>query len=125
VVDGSIPGWQKPLHKPFHWKVERGIVVDIQGEPGEVRRLTETLDTDPNGRALAELGIGTSHLVPRDIQGKRPDAAIIGTAHVGLGKNSSIGGKTDSRVHLDGVFTGITRLELDGVAVIENETLTM
>jgi leucyl aminopeptidase (aminopeptidase T) len=123
VVDGSIPGWQTPLREPFRWKVEGGIVTDIQGEAGAVQRLTKTLDTDPNGRNVAELGIGTSHLVSRDIQGKRPDAAIIGTAHVGVGKNSSIGGKTDSRVHLDGVFTGITRLELDGVAVIENDIL--
>lgn len=123
VVDGSIPGWQTPLSEPLRWKVERGIVTDIQGSAKAVERLTKTLDTDANGRNVAELGIGTSHLVSRDIQGKRPDAAIIGTAHVGLGKNSSIGGKTDCRVHLDGVFTGITRLELDGVAVIENEVL--
>ena len=123
VVDGSIPGWQKPLSEPLRWKVERGIVTDIQGSAKAVEKLTKTLDTDANGRNVAELGIGTSHLVSREIQGKRPDAAIIGTAHVGLGKNSSIGGKTDCRVHLDGVFTGITRLELDGVAVIENEVL--
>ncbi len=123
VVDGSIPGWQRPLSKPLKWKVERGIVTDIQGEAEAVQRLTKTLDTDPNGRNVAELGIGTSHLVSREISGKRPDAVIIGTAHIGLGKNSSIGGKTDSRVHLDGVFTGITRLELDGVAVIENSKL--
>jgi len=123
VVDGSIPGWQKPLREPFRWTVERGIVTDIQGEAEAVERLTQTLDTDPNSYNLAELGIGTSHLVPPDIQGKRTDAAIIGTAHVGLGKNSSIGGNTDSKVHLDGLFTGITRLELDDVVVIENEVL--
>ena len=123
VIDGSIPGWQRPLSEPFHWRVEHGIVVDIQGAAEAVRRLTNTLDTDINSRNVAELGIGTSHLVSRDIQGKRPDAAIVGTAHVGLGKNSSIGGKTDSRVHLDGVLTRITRLELDGVAVIENGVL--
>lgn len=123
VVDGSIPGWQKPLRKPFRWKVENGVVTEIQGEVEDVQRLTNILDTDINGHKVAELGIGTSHLVSREIQGKRPDAAIIGTAHVGLGKNSTIGGKIEGKVHLDGVFTGIIRLELDRIAVIENGAL--
>jgi leucyl aminopeptidase (aminopeptidase T) len=125
VIDGSIPGWQQPLNGPLRWRVEHGVVVDIQGPAEAVGRLTNILDTDSNSRNVAELGIGTSHLVSRNIQGKRPDAAIVGTAHVGLGKNSSIGGKIDSRVHLDGVLTKITRLELDGVAVIENGVLVV
>src|SRR6185503_3564693 len=111
-VDGSVAGLGR-LKTPITIKFLGGRAVEIS-DP----RLRDLLQ--PHGAEafqLAEFGIGTN---PRaGIVGNiLEDEKAVGTAHVALGSNSSMGGRIHVPVHIDAILQS-ARVEVDGRAIDE------
>lgn len=122
VVDLAISSWGCLLRKPLRCTVKAGKVVHIEGATQDADRLRKMVATDENASNIAELGIGTSHIIPWTMHGTRKDFGRIGTAHIGFGRSDDIGGKTWSQVHFDGLVDQAT-IELDDQCVLREGAL--
>ncbi len=122
IVDGSMAGIGDLKGKtPISIKVENGLAVSIEGgeEAAELRnRLQEVGDLAFN---IAELGIGTNDAA-RITGNILEDEKVMGTIHIALGNNMSMGGTVDVPIHLDGIVTGPT-VELDGKILMDKGRL--
>ncbi|MBI2906943.1 MAG: hypothetical protein HYX92_04740 [Chloroflexi bacterium] len=119
VFDGEMDGWGYVLSEPLVVTVAKSKVTGISGAPEDVERLRQVVSIDRDAGTIGEFAIGTSHTVPQRLSGTRYDCAILGTAHIGLGRNTLLGGKSMSKSHLDGVMTSPT-VELDGKAIVKD-----
>lgn len=119
VYDGEMDGWGYTLSKPLVIKVRNGRVTDISGNPGDAERLKQIVSTDEGASNIGEFAIGTSQTVPRTLSGTRYDCAILGSAHIGLGRNTVLGGNNTSKIHIDGIMTNPT-VELDGKTIVRD-----
>lgn len=92
--------------------VAGGRLVAAAGADGA--RLLERLDPHgPNGRNVAELGIGTHHAA--ELSGRvLEEEKVLGSIHVAFGASAPLGGRVSVPVHVDCVVLDAT-LELDGV----------
>ena len=97
-------------------------MTDISGSTQDADRLRTIAATDENATNIAELGIGTSHIIPWPMHGTRRDAARLGTAHIAIGRSDDIGGKVWSNIHVDGLMSQPT-IELDNQCVLREGTL--
>jgi leucyl aminopeptidase (aminopeptidase T) len=116
VVDGSMAGLGL-LKTPIRLTVRDGLAVEISGDE-EADRLREMIAPyEDLGRNIAELGIGTNDkamvtgVVLEDEKG-------MGTVHVALGDNASMGGTVHAPIHLDGVLLKPT-LVVDETVLVE------
>jgi len=102
VVDGSMAGIGV-LNKPITIKVKEGLATEITGG-AQAKKLITILDK--HGRDamnIAEFGIGTNHKAK--ISGiLLEDEKVMGTIHIALGDNKSMGGSVGVSSHLDGVI---------------------
>jgi leucyl aminopeptidase (aminopeptidase T) len=117
VVDGSMA----PLglvQTPIRLTVRQGRVVQISGG-AQATRLEELLGDINHAGAwmVGELGIGTNDHA-RLTGNVLEDEKVMGTVHVGLGRNVDFGGTVDSPAQHDGVLRAPT-LILDGQTVIQ------
>lgn len=119
VYDGEMDGWGFPLSRPLVLKVRSGKVVDISGNPEDAERLKKIVSTDADASNIGEFAIGTSHTVASRMSGTRYDCSILGTVHIGLGRNTLLGGNSLSKIHIDGIMTSPT-VELDGKAIVKD-----
>ena len=124
VADLAIIQWEYLFSEPLRCTVKGGKVVDIDGNLQDAERLRKIIATNENASNVAELGIGTSHILPRAMRGNRRDCARIGTAHIAIGKNDDIGGKISSLVHLDFLMSN-AMVELDGRCVLREGKLML
>ncbi|UCG64801.1 MAG: hypothetical protein JSW12_19655 [Deltaproteobacteria bacterium] len=122
VGDLSIVQWGYIFREPLRCAVKAGKVQDISGGKQDVEKLRKIMSTYESANNIAELGIGTSHIVPLPMLGIRRDAARIGTAHIGMGRNNDIGGTVWSHMHLDTLMDG-ANVELDGKPVLKDGAL--
>ena len=67
---------------------------DVSGFEDDVKRLRKIMASDENASNIAELGIGTSHTIPRVYRATRRDGAMSGNVHIAVGRNNDIGGQT-------------------------------
>jgi leucyl aminopeptidase (aminopeptidase T) len=100
VIDGAMVGKVK---KPIRIVVQDGFATEIT-----VDRSAEELETmlEPfgqPGRNIAELGIGTNHRA-RIVGSVLEDEKVMGTVHMALGDNKSMGGNVSVQSHLDGIL---------------------
>ncbi len=99
-------------------RVERGFITDIHGghQAGVLREDLE-VKKDPDVYNIAELGVG---LNPKSrMTGiMLDDEGVLGSAHIGIGTNITLGGKVKAAVHYDLVIWRPT-IELDGQRVAE------
>lgn len=121
VVDGSFSSVGKIINKPIKITVENGFAVNIEGGT-EAERLDNILN--PLGEkayTIAELGIGTNDeaIITGQIL---EDEKVMGTVHIALGNNLSMGGTCDVGVHVDGVFLEPT-VYVDGKCIMEEGKL--
>lgn len=102
VVDGSMAG-VGALDEPIRMTVRAGMVTEIDGG-ADARRLAELLEEAPEAaRCVAELGIGTNETA--EVTGNvLEDEKVLGTVHVAIGDNVSMGGNNRVDSHLDGVL---------------------
>ena len=123
VIDtaGYLSG---PIGTPFKLRISGGVVVDVSGgdEALRVKRLID--EGGENSQNLAEVGVGvhpTAKTGSSPIESERAEGSVT----IGLGRNTQLGGKVHSRVHLDiGVLSNVT-LEADHETVIEAGTMAV
>ena len=118
VVDASIPYIGIGLlEEPITMKVEGGFITDIQGGR-QAETLKEDLEAkdDPNVYNIAELGVGLNPM--SEMTGiMLDDEGVLGSAHIGIGTNITLGGNLKAPIHYDLVIWRPT-IELDGEAII-------
>ena len=116
VMDFSADGLGR-LDDPVELTVEGGAVTDVDGGR-EAARLRDTLDgADESARNLAEFAVGTNPAA-RLVGNLAEDKKRRGVVDFALGDNTSIGGRTESGLHLDFVALDAT-IALDGTVVQE------
>ena len=116
IVVDTYMHWLGRVTSPIALHVEGGRVVDVTGGPQSARLKEIIAGADDNATNIAELGIGTCRIGV--VRGTSQDKALIGTAHLGIGHNHSLGGSVISNVHLDGVFKDAT-LTFDGQVIMQ------
>jgi leucyl aminopeptidase (aminopeptidase T) len=122
VADLAMRGWGCLLREPLRYRVKAGRVVEIYGSTPDTDRMRKIAAADENAALIAELGIGSSHIVPGEMKGTTQDFARLGTLHVAIGRNNDIGGKTWSRIHQDGLMSRPT-VEVDNVCILKDGVL--
>lgn len=103
VVDGSFAGIGKIVDKPIVIEVKEGFAYKITGgkEAAELNKMIKKVGN--NGRNIAEFGIGTNGSAK--LSGIiLEDEKVLGTVHIALGNNKSMGGNVDVPLHVDGVI---------------------
>ncbi len=113
---------------PVTIRFENGVAVAIEGKR-EAVMLSELLATrnDTNSRRLAHVGWGTDHRARWDVLATRgadggggaEARSILGSVLLALGENRDLGGANAAPLHVD-IALRRSRLELDGVPVLEN-----
>ncbi len=100
VIDKSFSGIGK-LKKTLKIKVRNGYAIKIEGE--KAKQLKKHLK-NKKYKNIAEFGIGTNPKAK--ISGcVLEDEKVIGTIHIALGNNISLGGTINVPLHLDGVIS--------------------
>lgn len=102
VVDGSMAGIGVLDGETITIRVKDGFATEITGGP-KAEQLVKMLDeVGHDARNIAEIGIGTNDKVI--LSGLLlEDEKKLGTIHIALGNNKSMGGYVNVPIHLDGV----------------------
>lgn len=122
VIDGAMAGVGK-VKRPIKMRVKDGFVVEITGG-SEAKKLQKLLE--PVGQLaynVAELGIGTNDKA-KIIGSVLEDEKVLGTVHMAIGDNMSMGGKVSVPSHLDGIMMKPT-LEVDGRVIMKDGILKL
>lgn len=122
VLDGSIASIGL-LREPVTLIVKSGRVEHIQGGEEAEAFLRIVEGADENGRCIAEVGMGTN---PKATYtgNLAEDERVRGSAHIGLGRNTHLGGTIESSLHIDGTIRKPT-IYLDGKAIVEKGNVTV
>jgi len=117
VVDGSMAGLGLVKGSKIKVMVENGFAAKITGGRG-AKKLVKMLDSvGKDARNIAEFGIGTNDSVK--LSGiLLEDEKVMGTIHIALGNNVSMGGNVNVPIHLDGVIKEPT-VFLDGKEIMK------
>ncbi len=121
VVDGSMAGLGLIKNVNIRIEVEKGYATKITG--GTIaKKLKQQLDAvGKNARNIAEFGIGTNDSAK--LSGiLLEDEKVMGTIHIALGNNVSMGGSVNVPIHLDGVVKKPT-VYLDGKLLMKDGVL--
>jgi leucyl aminopeptidase (aminopeptidase T) len=121
VVDGSMAGLGLIGNVNIKIEVEKGFATKITGG-NPAKKLREMLDKVGKGaRNIAEFGIGTNDSAC--LSGVLlEDEKVMGTIHIAVGNNITMGGTFNVPIHLDGVIRKPT-VYLDGKLLMENGKL--
>ncbi|MFQ5915220.1 MAG: aminopeptidase [Nitrospinota bacterium] len=105
------------LDRPIEIDVKGGRALEIRGgkSADSLRRIVE--EGGDGADNIAEFAIGTNPKA-RLIGNMAEDKKLLGSVHIALGDNFTLGGEVVSSIHLDGVVLRPT-VEVDGKAVIE------
>jgi leucyl aminopeptidase (aminopeptidase T) len=120
VVDGAMVGKVK---EPIKITVKDGFATQITGGKS-AKELEELLEPfGQPGRNVAELGIGTNHKA-KIVGSVLEDEKVMGTVHMALGDNQSMGGVVSVQSHLDGILLKPT-LWIDDRKIMEDGALNI
>ncbi|MFZ1948115.1 MAG: aminopeptidase [bacterium] len=120
VIDGSCAG-VGVVSEPIRIEVAGGFATKIEGGRGAEALLALISKFGQEARNIAELGIGTNHAAT--LTGSiLEDEKVMGTVHIALGDNISMGGRVSVPSHLDLIIKDPT-LTLDGRDLIKNGKL--
>lgn len=121
VVDGSMAGLGLIKNANIRIEVKKGYATKITG--GKIAaKLKQQLDAvGKDARSIAEFGIGTNDSAK--LSGiLLEDEKVMGTIHIAVGNNVSMGGSVNVPIHLDGVIKKPT-VYLDGKLLMKDGTL--
>ncbi len=120
VVDGSMSG-AGLTRRTVTMHVKNGNVVRFEGgrEAKIIQRLVK--GAGKGATNIAELGIGTNPKA-RVTGNTLEDEKAIGTVHMAIGDNRSMGGRVTVPLHLDAVMLRPT-LTIDGKLILKNGKL--
>lgn len=121
VVDGSMAGLGLIKETNIKIEVNKGFATRITGGSA-ASKLKKMLDSvGKNARNIAEFGIGTNDQAK--LSGiLLEDEKVMGTVHIALGNNVSMGGKVNVPIHLDGVIKEPT-VYMDGIEIMKGGKL--
>lgn len=121
VVDGSMAGLGLIKQANIRIEVKNGYAEKITGGI-LARKLIKQLDSvGRDARNIAEFGIGTNDSAK--LSGVLlEDEKVMGTIHIALGNNKSMGGNINVPIHLDGVIKKPT-VYLDDRMIMKNGKL--
>ncbi len=99
-IDGAIMGYGS-LKTPLVLHFKGGLLSSFEGKEFS-KRLQEILENrhGSSSKILCELGLGANHL-RKSIRGEFDDKKILGSAHIAIGDNHTIGGKNRADLHID------------------------
>jgi len=119
VIDASIAEYGL-VDANITLDIEQGRITGITGgrTAAEMKRRLDAL-RDPSAYVVAELGLGMNPQ-GRVVGVLVEDESTLGTGHVGLGDNSTMGGKNRAPIHFDTIFWRPT-VVLDGQRVISKD----
>jgi leucyl aminopeptidase (aminopeptidase T) len=119
VVSPYIADQLGIITDPFRMKITAGRITDIQGgkEAAELRRLLKSMD-ESGYNAASQFALGTNPAC-RIIPNTREVGKKLGTAHIAIGDNISLGGKSKSTFHIDIVFLNPS-VYLDGKCILKD-----
>jgi leucyl aminopeptidase (aminopeptidase T) len=117
VADASIPylGIGK-LSTPVKFTIENGKVIKTEGEyQADILKRIWNEQDDPNVYNIAQVAVGLNPeiKVPIGSLGCNYDEGAYGSAHIGIGTSSNLGGKIKATTHFDAVMNNPT-IKLDG-----------
>ena len=115
VIDGSFADLGLLQGGVLNVTIEHGVVVGVSGIGAEHLQRILDLGGEP-ARNVAELGIGTNPSA-RLSGSVLEDEKVLGTVHVALGDNLSMGGLVKAPSHLDGVLLKPT-ISVDGRPIL-------
>ncbi len=121
VVDGSMAGLGLIKNVNIKIEVEKGYATKITGGTA-ARKLKVMLDkVGKQARNIAEFGIGTNDSAK--LSGLLlEDEKVMGTIHIAVGNNVSMGGSVNVPIHLDGVVKKPT-VWMDGKLLMKDGKL--
>jgi len=103
VVDGSMAGLGLIKNANIRIEVENGFATKITGGTLAVKLKNQLDAVGKMARSIAEFGIGTNDSAK--LSGVLlEDEKVMGTVHIALGNNVSMGGSVNVPLHLDGVI---------------------
>lgn len=106
------------LDKPIKFTFREGLIVEIK-DNDKAKQLEEFFKKieDPNIFRIAELGIGLNPASTLTGKNYIEDESSIETAHIGIGRNVTLGGKTKAKGHFDLIFKNPTIFFDDSVVM--------
>lgn len=121
VVDGSMAGFGLIKNANLRIEVKDGFATKISGGP-IAKKLIAMLDKVGKGaRNIAEFGIGTNDSAK--LSGVLlEDEKVMGTIHLALGNNITMGGTFNVPIHLDGLVKKPT-VWMDGKLLMKDGSL--
>lgn len=121
VADASIPYLGiGVLNEPVVVEVKNGFITKISGgKQAEILRNDLASHNDPNSYNIAELGIGLNPKC-RLCGIMLEDEGVVGTAHIGIGTNITLGGDTKAACHYD-LLMWMPRITVDGKVVFDGD----
>lgn len=121
VADASIPYLGiGVLDEPVVAEVKDGFITKITGgRQADILRRDLESHNDPNSFNIAELGVGLNPCC-KMCGIMLEDEGVIGTAHIGIGTNITLGGNTKAPCHYD-LLMWMPRVEVDGRVVVDGD----
>lgn len=120
VADASIPYFEiGVLSEPVKFYVEKGKVVNVEGGK-EAKKIKYMMDKQNNEAVynIAQIAVGLNphcRICGLDLE----DEGTYGTAHIGIGTSTLIGGEILAPMHFDGLMYNQT-LVIDGETIFKD-----
>lgn len=118
IVSPYIADQIGQISEPFRMEVVKGRITSITGgkQAKDLKRILESRD-DAGYNAASQFALGTNPacLV---IPNTREISKKLGTAHIAIGDNISLGGKSRGTYHIDIVFLNVS-IYLDGKCIVK------
>ena len=121
MVDGSLEGVGLIENEPIRIEIADGLASRISGGKQAERFLELVEKAGEGSRNLAEFGVGTNDRA--EIRGSvLEDEKVMGTIHLALGNNVSMGGTVNVGFHVDGILRNPT-VDIDGKRLLDDGKL--
>lgn len=121
IVDGSMAGVGVMGKQKIRMEIEDGFAVKITGGSKAVKLNQMLKKHGKDARSIAEIGIGVNEKAK--LSGMiLEDEKVLGTAHLAVGNNITMGGKVNVPIHLDGVVKNPT-IYFDGKVILDKGKL--
>ena len=107
------------ITEPFRMEIVKGRIVGITGgkQAQDLKRILAAGD-EAGYNAASQFALGTNPAC-QIIPNTREVSKKLGTAHIAIGDNVSLGGKSKGTYHIDFVFLNVS-VSLDGQCVVKD-----
>ncbi len=111
------------IRESFSLEIREGEVKDLKGGSEAIQLHELIIKTGKEAKNIGEFAIGTNPEC-RILSASRELKKRLGTAHIAVGDNLTLGGIVDCPLHLDLIFLRPT-IELDGKVIVNKGKLTV